>query len=560
MLNVTQKRKMLGAESWDRIRITMDYSLLNGTMKDKNLCEKEGQQVEYQGEIVFCTKDDILNNEKIKVIQGTLDNAKNFFERLLYVTPLNTEFELENHPLYFNYSKKMIASNTDFYITVVSRAQPEGSRTLAAAGAVQLEFQYYRPVQAVVIINPRSVPNEIQSEESWDNKFFYVCIHELTHALGFNGAWELFHPMESTETYQNPTCELTKYNRKFTFLVTPYAHIYAINRFGVEEFVGDDKKCPSGIEIEDMGGSGTKGSHLKGRVFFSELMQGVAYQSETGPFMRLTDATLAVLLDTGNYRINWTMASPLVFGHPESFNDENISEKFALEPPQKSFPDNYLNMNSADVSMFNFKNAGYSNFYYNASDYQKVIKEDAFPYYISFINPINYNLIGWDETADYQLLKSPDVSCPIGQAVIHGNLLNCYPYFCNKFDNFTMDIENNRIHCTKENIGQKFNITVAEGIAKVWCPSPERFCRTVKLHEMNFVKNPFIKHVKHLDPADQGQGPDIGPKVIHVKKLTLTGLILICVAVVVVIVVIIVGVVVWRKKYRNHGYDDLGGV
>ena len=55
------------------------------------------------------------------------------------------------------------------------------------------------------------------------------------------------------------------------------------------------------------------------------------------PFLRFTDATLAVLLDTGNYKVNWANAKPLVFGHPESINGKPISG-FAIDPPQYSFP------------------------------------------------------------------------------------------------------------------------------------------------------------------------------------------------------------------------------
>ena len=136
--------------------------------------------------------------------------------------------------------------------------------------------------------------------------------------------FESYHPYESIEFYKNPVCKLTKYGKNYSFLVTPYAHIYAKKRFGVETFIGDNEQsCPSGIELEDEGSDASAGSHLETRTYYNENMIGgdILFHN---PFLRFTDATIAVLMDTGNYKVNWANAVPLVYGHPESIDGKPI--------------------------------------------------------------------------------------------------------------------------------------------------------------------------------------------------------------------------------------------
>ena len=61
-----------------------------------------------------------------------------------------------------------------------------------------------------------------------------------------------------------------------TFLTTPYAHIFAKNRYGVDKFIGDNgAECPAGIELENGGGDKTAFSHLEARTMLDDIMIGV---------------------------------------------------------------------------------------------------------------------------------------------------------------------------------------------------------------------------------------------------------------------------------------------
>ncbi|KAG8229044.1 hypothetical protein J437_LFUL007599 [Ladona fulva] len=69
--------------------------------------------------------------------------------------------------------------------------------------------------------------------------------------------------------------------------------------------------CPilEGAELEDQGGDGTELTHWEKRVFEDEAMTGL--QTQKGSFSRLT---LALMEDTGWYRANYSIATPLHWG------------------------------------------------------------------------------------------------------------------------------------------------------------------------------------------------------------------------------------------------------
>ncbi|EAY20145.1 GP63-like [Trichomonas vaginalis G3] len=248
-----------------------------------------------------------------------------------------------------------------------------------------------------------------------------TILHELTHTLGFAlNFFEKYHPPESTEVYKDPVCKLTKYKKNYLFLVTPNAHVYAKKRFGVETFIGDNgTSCPAGIEMEDGGSIGTAGSHLEARTYNSENMIGTDIGYPV-PFLRFTDATLAVLMDTGNYKINWANAKPLVYGHPESIDGKPISN-FAIDPPQFHFPSNYL-MTTQDFTGFDYRHYGSGEEFDIVSNIP-CDNEFYSPYcnaMDSFYNPKKETYIGSSIFVDLQLLPKPSQVCEEGKAILPG--------------------------------------------------------------------------------------------------------------------------------------------
>ncbi|EAX73365.1 GP63-like [Trichomonas vaginalis G3] len=335
-----QSYRSLKNTEWKNIRIKVDYNYIDNTKDDERTCKRAGQLVVFQGVRYICKQEHILSNSKILAIKGTLNNVKSYLERLLTVVPYNHYINyVDFRSRYRNETNfgKQSAYGYDIVLAVLSRPRQDNDATLASAAGLAEERTYHRPIFGVVFLNPMAVPDTAQDENSNDSRFFYTCVHEIFHALGISSSYfDYYHPHESTSPHSRITCSFTKYGRSFTFLVTPYAHKFAMKRFGVQEFQGTYGKCPSGIEIENDGGQGTAGSHLEARSYMTDLMVGMTIQTEAGPFSRLTDAVLAVLMDTGNYKVNWQMGQPLVWGNPESI-DGNTITNFAIGPPQNVF-------------------------------------------------------------------------------------------------------------------------------------------------------------------------------------------------------------------------------
>ncbi|EAY02379.1 GP63-like [Trichomonas vaginalis G3] len=368
----------------------------------------------------------------------------------------------------------------------------------------------------MIVFNPRATPEKVVNETDWDNNFYMTILHELTHALGFGDTlFKDYHPYENPEPHKNPVCKLTKFGRDYTFLVTPYSHIFAKKRFGVETFIGDNNtNCPAGIELEDGGSSGTAGSHLEYRTYNTENMVGEDINYPV-PFLRFTDAMLAILMDTGNYKVNWANAKPLVYGHPESIDGKPIPD-FAINPPQLSFPSNYL-ISPNDFTGFDYNHYGNYDYLHQQSDVD--CQNPQFDLYCkakdTFYNPKNFPYFYANILADFQTIPYPSQVCEKGKAILPGLTFTeyCYDYVCHGYDSFEIKIsEKVIITCNKENAGlssyyqlpmsdEEGNIQIENRIFT--CPDPERFCRTMKLSSMNFDKDPLDPNTKVLEGEPQ---------------------------------------------------------
>ncbi|EAY11996.1 GP63-like [Trichomonas vaginalis G3] len=518
-MNINDRFKRISLSSkvsseWRPIRITINYDALEGKDNDPLSCQYIGQKIENPIEGThICEEQDILTEKQISSIKGTMTNVANFLSNTLQVQSFLDPITIEG------VNETVILNNTDFVIMVSSQFS---NSLVAFAIPLELEDLYSRPYLALIKFNPRHTPAEVINDSDWNNEFYYTVLHEITHALGFSSdLYEKYHPHENPEPYKNPVCQFTKYGKNFTFLVTPYSHIFAKKRFGVETFTGDDgKSCPSGIELEDGGTSATALSHLEYRTYYTEYMIGQEFGSD-GPFPRFTDATMAILLDTGNYKVNWANLKPLVFGHPESIDGKPIPG-FAIDPPQYSFHPNYLinyseQSRNVDFTGFDYKHYGQGIHMIHES--QVNCSNDEYKQYCiakdSFYNPKKQSYISSNMFADYQLITDPFHICEKGKAIIPG-IERCSDYTCHGYESFNLKISKNEgeieITCNKQNAGKELSYKVVyideNGNAHIFdsyyrCPDPERFCRTMKLSSMYFDKDPLDPNTKVLEGEPQ---------------------------------------------------------
>ncbi|EAX79595.1 hypothetical protein TVAG_473690 [Trichomonas vaginalis G3] len=249
----------------------------------------------------------------------------------------------------------------------------------------------------------------------------------------------------------------------------------------------------------------------------TDLMVGMTIQTEAGPFSRWTDAVLAVLMDTGNYKVNWQMGQPLVWGNPESI-DGNTITNFAIGPPQNVFPKYYMRDFSVQeiwYASFDFKFSGpFSGPAHIRASYSEK----------QFYDPKGIG-VGTTQVYDFIPFYFPNYVCPKGQAILPSTMSyfhhKCGTYTCDGYKSFTIQVNKDlaatqfeSVTCTKDNATKEFSLPLGYYSRKVSCVDPERFCRSVKLNEMKFVVDPFNPDTRQLNsdsPTPTQPEPDNNP-------------------------------------------------
>ena len=494
------------------IRIQLNFAL---DQNDKYTCKRVGQTVVWNGQAYRCGQIDVLSEGKKEVIRTTMNNVANYLHTLLSVDPLNAPFRLTNARGLFELPANQYASDCDFHLSVFSRPYGDSS-TIASAHYLLKEMDSKRPIQGAVYINGQFVPETAQSESTSPNDFFYTCIHEIFHALGISQDSFLdYHPKGDNTPYSDIFCTLNDATtgKRHKFLVTPHAHKFAVMQYGVDEFVVGNSRCKSGIEIEDGGGQGTAGSHPECRIANSELMVGVSLES-AGEFQRFTALSAAMLLDTGNYDINWRKVQPLLWGHRSTTANCGYINNFVTGPPGLVFPDNYIYQPSKFMDAGS--KAGFTFKYYGgvaatfAYDCDLPTRDSGRLEYCRAKRFYNYNdeeLIASNYPYDFQMVVQPsDGVCGKGYAVIDG-IDQCTKYtIADDMESFTIEIPNgikygeNRVFtCNASNEGQ--TIEYAEFVQipgyyyekSLRCPPVKQFINTIKMMEEKpfYTRNPL---------------------------------------------------------------------
>ena len=374
----------------------------------------------------------------------------------------------------------------------------EGVSTLASAGSHVLDPTTKRPTQGYVMLNVLSAPTEIQSNETQNQYQFMTYIHEIFHALGISESRiSNWHPQDSYTPHANPTCTLVVGGMTRKIVTTKYSHLFAVKHLGTETFTGDDgtSTCPSGIFLEDRGGSGTAGSHPEWRLYYTDLMVGITVNNAGFPFERLTEVSMALLMDTGYYEVEWANCKPIWWGHKQTNGGEYIAN-FATGAPQLVFPKGYLYKFSANGAYYSKPGFTYDYIGGTGSSYTL---DDTAMNNIDWYNPLNETTGHY--VADYQKLIYPMSKCASDEAALETNSnAKCYKVSCSA-DKSSMtfgwtDYSGAQTGtCTTE--GQQvdaFNYTSPSLYYKivVTCPNIKDFCMRLEIRDMDFfTRDPF---------------------------------------------------------------------
>lgn len=169
---------------------------------------------------------------------------ESFLQRFLKVIPLDSPIKFENFPSYrpwTSYEEGLTSNDVDFYTGIFLRPAT-GYIFKHQPHVTQFDKTYKRPTQGnIIVFQSSSNIKEAQSEETKENDVFYDLLSQVIIQLGFhNYAIQYFHPYENGTAYNTTMCKLTRFNRTYNILVTPYAHKYAVKHYGVETFEGDN--------------------------------------------------------------------------------------------------------------------------------------------------------------------------------------------------------------------------------------------------------------------------------------------------------------------------------
>ncbi|XP_055699747.1 leishmanolysin-like peptidase isoform X1 [Phlebotomus papatasi] len=246
-------------------------------------------------------------------------------------------------------------ANTDFIFYVSARQTERCHKglTVAYAAHCQQEAALDRPIAGHANLCPLSIstkPHELQTLLS-------TVKHEILHALGFSVSLYAFFRDEkgnprtprkpdTGKPYLNENLQIHQWsNATIKRIVRDHwvirgGHIRrAIDMMVTPRVVEEARKhfnCSvlEGAELEDQGGEGTALTHWEKRIFENEAMTGTHTQSPV--FSRIT---LALMEDSGWYKANYSMASPLTWG-------KNLGCNFAM----RSCKD-WIAMNHANESL-----------------------------------------------------------------------------------------------------------------------------------------------------------------------------------------------------------------
>ena len=245
---------------------------------------------------------------------------------------------------------------------------------LASAVPIALDEENHRPLIGLLIIG---IDTSFFSFGKVSEYFSKVFLHELTHALGFLYSMFQYYPNGFYGTV------IQKYIRGALrqMIATPK----------VLEIAKTYYNCSSieGVELEDQGGQGSSGSHWEQRILLGDYMGAVIYQEE----MVISEITLALLEDSGWYKINYYTGGLMRFGKNQGCQ---FLENFCLYNNFKTdFVNEFFDLNNIQTP--SCSTGRQSRTYSFLNKYEKVDEV----YYYNFLEEGNLFSSGAIYTTDY---------------------------------------------------------------------------------------------------------------------------------------------------------------
>ncbi|CAG9570025.1 GP63, leishmanolysin [Leishmania major strain Friedlin] len=284
-------RSVVRDVNWGALRIAVSTEDLTDPAYH---CARVGQRVNnHAGAIVTCTAEDILTNEKRNIlVKYLIPQAVQLHKERLKVQQVQGKWKVTDMVGEicgdFKVPQAHITegfSNTDFVMYVASVPSEEG--VLAWATTCQT-FSDGHPAVGVINIPAANIASR------YDQLVTRVVTHEMAHALGFSGPF-----FEDARIVANVSNVRGK-NFDVPVINSSTAVAKAREQYGCDTL--------EYLEVEDQGGAGSAGSHIKMRNAQDELMAPAA---AAGYYTALT---MAIFQDLGFYQADFSKAEVMPWG------------------------------------------------------------------------------------------------------------------------------------------------------------------------------------------------------------------------------------------------------
>ncbi|GET86506.1 GP63, leishmanolysin [Leishmania tarentolae] len=301
-----KQRSVVQTKQWGTLRVAVSTEELTDPACH---CAQVGQNVStHNGRFATCTAEDILTDEKRDIlVKHLLPQALQLHTERLKVRQVQGTWKVTgmvgNICGSFKVPQAHIAkglSNTDFVLYVAS--VPSEPDVLACATTCQV-FSDGRPAVGVINIPAASIAPRYSQ---W---ILRATAHEMAHALGFT----IFFFQQAAMLKSLPNVR----DKPGSVPVITSSTVVAKAReqYGCETL--------EHLELEDHGGSGSAGSHIKMRNAKDELMAPAA----GGGYY--TALTMAIFQDLGFYQADFSKAEEMPWGKDAgcAFLSEKCMEK-----------------------------------------------------------------------------------------------------------------------------------------------------------------------------------------------------------------------------------------
>jgi hypothetical protein len=264
-----------------------------------------------------CTDELVVTDAMIASAKSLIPQVQQAFIQMLATRKLTGKISLPNGfttcgaeggvPIPSDLQGGIDGSTVDTIMFVTLR--PTVTNVLGWATTCLTELAYSRPIMGHLNLSPLIFAESKALQLG-------VAIHETTHALGFssnrfdsfidqsgNKRKNVVVPVSTSFTDSNK-----KVNTKtIQMITTPEVLNQAKQHF--------DCNTTTGVPLEELGGSGTAGSHWEKRSFMNELMVGSVGWFNPSESFAISQFTLALLQDSGWYQSNFSYATPLLWGN-----------------------------------------------------------------------------------------------------------------------------------------------------------------------------------------------------------------------------------------------------